>query len=345
MGIENCVFFLAFTIQQEEIMKTRIWLPLAMAASLLGTAPALAQEAAKDFPSRPIRMIVPNAPGSSVDTLSRIVGTGLSQVIGQQIVIDNRAGAAGVIGMEIAKNANPDGYTMIAATTAASTIARILQKNPTFDPVQDYDYVVQFAETPNLLVVNPSLPIKSVKELVDYAKSNKGRFNMASAGAGSQSHLSGAYFQQAAGIESMHVPYKGGGASVASVIAGESHWTLTPAAAVMSSVNSGRLRPLGHSLPKSTPLLAGIPPIADTIKGFDYSGWQGFFVPKGTPKAITDKLRAAVIKTTELPEIRKALAVQGTEIVIRGPAEFRKVVQDSMIQNEKVVKAVGLTAN
>jgi tripartite-type tricarboxylate transporter receptor subunit TctC len=326
-------------------MKTRIWLPLAMAVSLLGTATALAQEAAKDYPSHPIRMIVPNAPGSSVDTLSRIIGTGLSQVIGQQIVIDNRAGAAGVIGMEIAKNANPDGYTMISATTAASTIARILQKNPTFDPVKDYDYVVQFAETPNLLVVNPSLPIKSVKELIDYAKSNKGRFNMASAGAGSQSHLSGAYFQQAAGIESLHVPYKGGGASVAAVIAGESHWTLTPAAAVMSSVISGRLRPLGHSLPKPTPLLAGIPPIAETIKGFDYSGWQGFFVPRGTPKAITDKLRAAVIRTTELPEIKKALAVQGTEIVIRGPAEFRKVVQDSMVQNEKVVKAVGLTAN
>ena len=326
-------------------MKTRVWLPLAMAASLLGTAPALAQEAAKDYPSRPIRMIVPNAPGSSVDTLSRIMGAGLLQVIGQQIVIDNRAGAAGVIGMEIAKNANPDGYTMISATTAASTIARILQKNPTFDPVKDYDYVVQFAETPNLLVVNPSLPIKSVKELIDYAKSNKGRFNMASAGAGSQSHLSGAYFQQAAGIESLHVPYKGGGASVASVISGESQWTLTPAAAVMSNVISGRLRALGHSLPKPTPLLAGIPPIADTIKGFDYSGWQGFFVPKGTPKAITDKLRSAVIKTTELPDIRKALAVQGTEIIIRGPADFRKVVQDSMVQNEKVVKAVGLTAN
>jgi tripartite-type tricarboxylate transporter receptor subunit TctC len=316
-----------------------------MAASLLGTGPALAQEAAKDYPSRPIRMIVPNAPGSSVDTLSRIIGTGLSQVIGQQIVIDNRAGAAGVIGMEIAKNANPDGYTLISATTAASTIARILQKNPTFDPVKDYDHVVQFAETLNLLVVNPSLPIKSVKELIDYAKSNKGRFNMASAGAGSQSHLSGAYFQQAAGIESLHVPYKGGGASVGSVVAGESHWTLTPAAAVMSQVNAGRLRALGHSLPKPSPLFAGIPPIADTLKGFDYSGWQGFFVPKGTPKAITDKLRAAVIRTTELPDVRKALAIQGTEIVIRGPAEFRKVVQDSMVQNEKVVKAVGLTAN
>lgn len=327
-------------------MKSSKFLGSALAlATLMNVAPATAADAAKDYPSRPIRMIVPNAPGSSVDTLSRIVGTGLAQVLREQVVIDNRAGAAGVIGMEIAKNANADGYTMIAATTAASTIARLLQKNPTFDPVKDYDYVVQFAETPNLLVVNPSLPIKSTKELIEYAKNNKGRFNMASAGAGSQSHLSGAYFQQAAGIDSLHVPYKGGGASVASVISGESHWTLTPAAAVMSHVNSGRLRALGHSLPKPTPLLAGIPPIAETIRGFDYSGWQGFFVPKGTPKAITDKLRTAVIKTTELPDVRKALAVQGTEIVIRGPAEFRKVVQDSMVQNAKVVKAVGLTAN
>jgi tripartite-type tricarboxylate transporter receptor subunit TctC len=167
---------------------------------------------------------------------------------------------------------------------------------------------------------------------------------MASAGAGSQSHLSGAYFQQAAGIDSLHVPYKGGGASVASVIAGESHWTLTPAAAVMSHVGAGRLRALGHSLPKPTPLLAGIPPIAETIKGFDYSGWQGFFLPKGTPRGITDKLRAAVIKTVELPDVKKQLTIQGTEIVIRGPAEFRKVVEASMAQNEKVVKAVGLAA-
>ena len=324
------------------VSKLPFWI---LALVLGGAAQAVAQDAARDFPDRPIRMIVPNAPGSSVDTLSRIMGTGLSQVLGQQIVIDNRAGAAGVIGMEIAKSANPDGYTMIAATTAASTIARILQKTPTFDPVKDYDYVVQFAETPNLLVVNTSLPIKSTKELIDYAKNNKGKFNMASAGAGSQSHLSGAYFQQAAGIESLHVPYKGGGASVGSVISGESHWTLTPAAAVMSQVSAGRLRAIGHSLPKPSPLLPGIPPIADTIKGFDYSGWQGFFVPKGTPKAITEKLRAAVIKTTELPDVRKALAVQGTEIVIRGPAEFRKVVEVSMVQNEKVVKMTGLTAN
>jgi tripartite-type tricarboxylate transporter receptor subunit TctC len=318
----------------------------AMALALAGLAgPAMSAEAPKDYPNRSIRMIVPNAPGSSVDTLSRIMGTGLAQVLGQQVVMDNRAGAGGVIGMEIAKDANPDGYTMIAATTAATTIARILQKNPTFHPLNDYDYVVQFAETPNVLVVNPSLPIKTTGDLVSYAKTNKGKFNMASAGAGSQSHLSGAYFQQYAGIDSLHVPYKGGGPSVASVISNESQWTLTPAAAVMTHVNSGRLRAVGQSLPKATPLLPNIPPIGDTIKGFDYSGWQGFFVPKGTPKAITDKLREATVQTTKLPDVAKALAVQGTEVVIRGPAEFRKVVQESMVQNEKVVKAIGLTAN
>jgi len=193
-------------------MKTRVWLPLAMASSLLGAAPAVAQEAVKSYPSRPIRMIVPNTPGSAVDTLSRIVGAELGNTIGQQVVTDNRAGAGGIIGMEIAKDANPDGYTLISATTAASTIARLLQKKALFHPVNDYDYVCQYAETLNVLVVNPTLPIKSVKELIAYAKSGKTPFNMASAGAGSQSHLAGAYFQQRAGIESLHVPYKGSGA-------------------------------------------------------------------------------------------------------------------------------------
>jgi tripartite-type tricarboxylate transporter receptor subunit TctC len=317
----------------------------AAVTALAGATSAYAADATKDYPTRPIRMIVPNAPGSSVDTLSRIVGNKLSEVIGQQVVMDNRAGAGGIIGMEIAKTANPDGYTIIAATTAATTIARLLQKKASFDPLKDYDYVMQFAETPNVLVVNPTQPIKTVKELIDYAKAKKGQFNMASAGAGSQSHLSGAYFQQAAGIDSLHVPYKGGGASVASVIANESQWTLTPAAAVMSHVNSGRLRAIGHSLPKPTALLPNIPPIANTIPGFDYSGWQGFFVPKGTPKAINDKIRDAVMKTVNSPEVKKSLGIQATEVVIRGPAEFRKVVEQSMIKNAKVVEAVGLKAN
>jgi tripartite-type tricarboxylate transporter receptor subunit TctC len=317
---------------------------LAAAAGQLA-APATAADASKAYPDRPIRMLVPNAPGSAVDTLSRIVGNKMGEVIGQQIVMDNRAGAGGIIGMEIAKDAAPDGYTIISATTAASTIARLLQKSARFHPVNDYDYVVQYAETLNVLVVNPGVPVKSVKELIAYAKSGKQPFNMASAGAGSQSHLSGAYFQQKAGINSLHVPYKGGGPSSAAVVAGESQWTLIPAPAAMVHVNSGRMRALGHSLPKPSPLLPNIPPIADTLPGFDYSGWMGFFVPKGTPRPITGKLREAVLKTMETPEVKKGMTVQATEIVIRGPEEFRKVVRESMVENEKLVKSLGLTAN
>ena len=165
---------------------------------------------------------------------------------------------------------------------------------------------------------------------------------MASAGPGSQSHLSGAYFLQAAKFESLHVPYKGGGASVAAVIAGESQWTITPAPAVMSHVNSGRLRAIGHSLPKPSDLLTGIPPIADTIPGFDYSGWQGFFAPKGTPKPIIEKLRQFTIKTVNLPEVKKSLAIQATEVVTGTPEEFRKLVQESVAKNGKLVRTVGL---
>lgn len=322
-----------------------LWvLALGLVAASSGAA-AAASNGAKDYPNRPVRLMVPNAPGSSVDTLSRIVATSLSEVLGQQVVIDNRPGASGVIAMEIAKDAAPDGYTLISATTAATTVARLLTPKQTFHPVKDYSYVLQFAETPNVLVVSPSLPIKSTKELIAYANSKGSDFRMASAGSGSQSHLSGAYFQQMAKINSLHVPYKGGGASVASVIAGESHWTLTPAPAVMSHVGSGRLRAVGHSLPQASPLLPNVPPIAEAIPGFDYSGWQGFLFPRATPKPIIQRMRDAVAQTMDRPEVKKGMATQATAIVIREAPEFRKVVEDSMEKNAKLVKEIGLKAN
>jgi tripartite-type tricarboxylate transporter receptor subunit TctC len=323
----------------------RIW-KLAAATLAIACVSGIAPAAdPMSYPSRPIRMIVPNTPGSSVDTLTRIVTNRLTTDIGQQLVVDNRAGAGGIIGMEIAKNANADGYTLIAATTAASTIARLLVKKPTFDPIKDYESVVQFGVTLNVLVVNPKLPIHSVKELIDYAKSGKQPFNMASAGVGSQSHLSGAYFQQRAGINSLHVPYKGGGPSSASVAAGESQWTLIPSAAAMVHVKAGRMRAIGQTLPHPTPLLPGIPPISDTIPGFSYTGWMGFFAPKGTPAPIVEKVRAAVAKTMQAPEVKKGMAFQATEIVVAGPAQFRKVVQESMVQNAALVKSLKLSAN
>jgi tripartite-type tricarboxylate transporter receptor subunit TctC len=314
----------------------------AMIVAAAANLDAHAAEGAAAYPSRPIRMLVPNAPGSSVDTLSRIIGNKMGEVIGQQLVIDNRAGAGGIVGMEIAKNAAPDGYTLISATTAASTVAVLLQKNPSFDPVKDYDHVSQFAVTANVLVVHPSQPVKSVKDLIDLAKSKSGQLNMASAGSGSQSHLSGAYFMSLAKIQSVHVPYKGGGPSVAAVIAGESQWTLTPAPAVMTHVNGGKVRAIGHSLPTRSQLMGSIPPIAETLHGFDYSGWQGFMIPKGTPKPIVEKLRAALIQTASLPEVKNLLAAQATEVVTGTPEEFRKVVAEAMVKNAKVIKAIGL---
>ena len=318
-------------------------LTLALATACC-SALAQAAEPIQNYPSRPIRLIMPNAPGSSNDTMGRIAAARLGDALGQQIVVDNRAGAGGLLGMEIGKNAIPDGYTLISPSTAATSIAPHIHKKLPYDPVKDFEFISLFGVTPNVLVVNTALPVKSVKELIDYAKAKGGKINMASAGIGAQSHLTGAALMIAAGFDSLHVPYKGGGASVAAVVAGESQWTFTPAAAVMSLVKSGRLRALGQSLPKRTALLGDMPAIAETIPGFSYSGWYGLTAPKGTPRAILAKLRENLIKVMHTAEARNQFALQGAEVVTNTPEEFRKFVQQDIINTGKVVKAAGLKA-
>ena len=323
------------------MQRTALYFGAAVLAA--ATTGALAQaDAAKNYPAKPIRLIMPNAPGSSNDTLARILSVKMGEILGQQIVIDNRAGAGGVLGMEIGKNANPDGYTVVAASTAAMSIAPHIHKKLPYDPLNDYRYVSMFGVTPNLLVVHPSLPIKTTKELIEYAKAKPNSFNMASAGPGSQSHLAGIYLQVKAGFESLHIPYKGGGASVASVVANESQWTVTPAPAVMSLVNGGRLRAIAQSLPKRTPLLPDVPAVAETVPGFDYSGWGGLLLPKGTPKAIQDKLRAALVKAVETKEVKDAFTRQGADAVSNTPQEFRALVAEEIKNIGPVVKAAGL---
>jgi tripartite-type tricarboxylate transporter receptor subunit TctC len=300
------------------------------------------RDAAQDYPNHPIRMLVPNAPGSSVDTLGRIFAQALTNVSGQQVVIDNRAGAGGILGMEIGKNANPDGYTVISASTAAMTIAPHIQTRLPFDPLKDYEFVSLFGITPNVLVVNPSLAPKNVKELIDYCNGKKGEVNMASAGPGSQSHLAGVLFMSLGKFQSLHVPYKGGGASVASVVAGESQWTITPAPAVAGLIRSGKLRAIGHSLPKRDPLLGDLPSVAETVRGYEYSGWNGLLAPRGTPKPILDKLRNLLIKAVETPELRKAFEQQLTQVYTNTPAEFRAFVAKELKEMGPVVKSAGL---
>lgn len=296
----------------------------------------------QDYPGRPVRILVPNAPGSSVDTMSRILSAKLGDVLGGSMVVENRDGAGGLIGMDIGRKAAPDGYTLICVSNGSGVIAPLLKKAAPYDTGRDFDLIGTFAITPNVLVVNPQLPVNSVKELIDYARVNRATINMASAGIGSQSHLAGALLMTMANFESLHVPHKGGGPSVASVAAGQTHWTLTPAPAAMSQVKAGRLRVIGHSLPRRSALLAEMPPIAETVAGYDFNGWAGLIAPKGTPRPIIERVHSAMIRTLSFPEVRDGLAAQGAEVFPGNPEEFRKFLAQDMANTERVMKAAQL---
>jgi putative tricarboxylic transport membrane protein len=313
---------------------------LAALAILVVAQPAFAQ--GDDFPRRPLRMISPNAPGSSNDTLARILAAKMSEVLRQQVVIENQAGASGLIAMENLKNAQADGYTILAASPSGVSIAPLLQKSVPYDPLNDFQFVSLVAVLPNMLVVTPSLPVKTVQELIDYCKARPGQINMASAGPGSQSHLAGVMLQLAGDFTSVHVPYKGGGPSVTAVMAGESQWTFTPASSTVGPARAGRLRAIAHSLPKRTPLLEGIPAVAETIPGFSYSAWVGVLAPKATPRAVAEKLHAALLRTVAFPEVRDGFGKQGAEVSTDTPEEFRELVRAEIESMRKVVKAANL---
>jgi tripartite-type tricarboxylate transporter receptor subunit TctC len=276
--------------------------------------------------------------------MGRIVAARLGESLGQQLVVDNRAGAGGSLGMEIGKNANPDGYTLITTSLSALTVSPHIRKDLAYDPMKDFEYVAMYSRQGNVLVVHTGLPVKNVKELIEYAKQRQGKVNMASAGAGAQSHLNGESLMNAGGFRSLHVPYKGGGPAVSAVIAGESQWTITPAGALMSMIRAGRLRALGHTLPQRSSVMGDIPPIAETIPGFSYVAFSGFLAPRGTPKPIMDKIRTHLNKVVGTPEIRDQFALQGAEPATGSPEEFRKAVQHELIEAGKLVKAIGLKA-
>jgi tripartite-type tricarboxylate transporter receptor subunit TctC len=274
--------------------------------------------------------------------MGRIVAIKLGEVLGQPVVVDNRAGAGGSLGLEIGKNAIADGYTLITTSISALTVSPHIRKNLGYDPMKDFEYVAMYSRQGTVLVVHPGLPAKSVKELIEYAKAQQGKLNMASAGPGSTSHFSGSALMMAAGFSSLHVPYKGGGPSVAAVASGESHWTMPPSAAVMTLVRAGRLRALGHSLPQRTPLLPDIPAISESLPGFKHVAFSGFLAPRGVPKAILDKVRVTVDRIVSSPETREQLALQGAEPATGSPEEFRKAIRDELVEAGKLVKVLGL---
>lgn len=212
-----------------------------------------------------------------------------------------------------------------------------------YDPLGDYQFVSLYAVLPNMLVVNPSLPIQTVQDLIKYCNANPEKVYVASAGPGSQSHLASLLMQVSANFSSIHVPYKGGGASVLAVMTGEAQWTITPASSVMGHVRNGKLRAVAHSLSQRSQLMGDIPTVGETIPGFSYSAWNGIVMPKGVPIAIVDKFRVSMIKTLNMTEVKDLLGKQGAEAFTNSPEQFRTLVQTELESTAKVVKVSNLT--
>jgi len=299
---------------------------------------------AQTYPNRPVRVIVAQSAGSSIDTITRIVTPRVSELLGQQLVLDNRGGAAGIIGLEIAARATPDGYTLAVSGSSAMVNSRFTYKQLAFDALKDFIAISLFANADGVMVVHPSVPAKSVKELIALARAQPGKLNMASAGIGSSSHLSGIMFVSLAGINTVHVPYKGGGPMAASVVAGESQWAIAPAAALMGHIKAGRLRALAISSKVRSPLLAELPTIDESgVPGYEYNSWNGFFAPKGAPRAIVTKLHGTIQKALAEPEVKQLYATQG--LAPQGsssPEEFGKLVRADFDRIAKLMKIAGI---
>ncbi|MHB8771079.1 MAG: Bug family tripartite tricarboxylate transporter substrate binding protein [Syntrophales bacterium] len=307
------------------------------------TFPPLIQ--AQDYPSRPIRMVVPFSPGGAADTPGRMLMQKLSEVLGQQVIVDNRPGAGGTIGAETVARATPDGYTLLLISNT-HVISASLYKNLAYDAIADFTPVLQFGDAPNVLLVNPKLPAKSVQELIALAKANPGSINYASSGNGSSQHLFAALFASMAGINMFHIPYKGSARATTELLSGEVKVGCPGIAGMMQYIKDGRLRPLAVTGAKRSPELPDVPTIAEAgVKGYQASLWLGILGPKGLPKDISAKLNAAVSGLLKRPDVQASLRKVGTEIVYRTPEEFGKYLGAEHQKWAKVVKDIGLKVN
>jgi len=299
---------------------------------------------AQPYPVRPVRVIAAQSAGSSLDTITRIVTNKMSDMLGQQMVIDNRGGAGGTIGLEIGARSTPDGYTLVVGAPSSMIISSFTYRKLAFDTLKDFDAISMTVNAEGVLVVHPSVPAKSVKELIDLAKSQPGKLNMASAGVGSSSHLAGVMFATMAGIDTVHVPYKGGGPMAASVVAGESQWSIAPAAALVGHIKAGRMRALALSSKTRSPLMPELPTIDEAgVPGYEYTSWNGVFAPKGTPRAIINTVHAAIQKALAAPDVKQQFANQGlVPLGSTSPEEFSNFVRADYDRVAKLVKIAGI---
>ena len=306
----------------------------------LGAAPAGAQT----YPSKPIRMIVPFAPGGGTDILARIIGQQLADAWGQAVNVENRAGASGNLGTELVARSVPDGHTLVMAINTHAVNASLYSKLP-FDPVKDFAPVILTATTANILVVHPSVPANSVQELIALAKAQPGKLNYASGGSGTTSHLAAELFKTMAGVEMVHVPYKGGGAAYTDLISGQVQLYFVGIPGTLQYLKAGRLRALGVTTLRRSPAAPETPTIAESgLPGFSATTWWGILAPAGTPQPIIARIDFEVARILKLPEVRAKLDAQGFEPVASTPESFGAFMRSEIELWARAVKASGARA-
>jgi tripartite-type tricarboxylate transporter receptor subunit TctC len=298
---------------------------------------------AQEYPAKPVRIVVPFPAGGVADLLPRIVGEKLSRKWGQPVVVENRVGAAGNIGMgEVARSA-PDGYTIGLAPTGNLTVNQTLFPNMGFDTRRDLAPVTLLAESPNVLVVNPSVPAKTFQELVAYAKANPGKLNFASPGEGSGAHLAGELLNQEAGIKAVHIPYKGLAPAVTDLLGGQVQMMFAGISTVIQHVKAGKLVALAIASPRRNAQLPEVPTVAESgLPGFDVTSWYGFVVRSGTPPAIIEKIQRDTAEALRMPDVQAKLAEQGLEPVGDTPAQFASVIDAETTKWVGIVHKAGI---
>jgi tripartite-type tricarboxylate transporter receptor subunit TctC len=309
-----------------------------LAAALVCMTAAHAQPA---YPQKPIRLVVPFPPGGGTDILARLFGQKMSETLGQPIIIDNRPGAGGTIGTDIAAKAPPDGYTLILVSGSHAINPGLYQKLP-YDSVSDFAPITQIATSPGILVVNPSLPVKSVKDLIALARAKPGQINYASAGSGTPPHLAGELFKVMAKIDMVHVPYKGNAPAFTDVIGGQVSLIFPTMPSAMPFIKSGKLRPIAVTSAKRSPAAPDIPTIAESgLPGYEATSWYGILAPARTPPQIVARLHEVLVTIIGAPDMKDKLAAQGLDPVGNTPQQFAAVIRSEIVKWAKVVKASG----
>jgi tripartite-type tricarboxylate transporter receptor subunit TctC len=299
---------------------------------------------AQDYPNRPIKLITPAAQGGTTDILARVFGQKLSEIFGQQIVVDNRASAAGVVAGQMVAQAPADGYTLLLAYHQHTVNAALNPQLP-YHPVDDFTPITQLTSAGLMLVVNPKSPPQNLKEFVDWTKSFQGNLNFGSAGVGSGGHLAGELYKQMTGVKAEHIPYKGSGPAMADLIAGQYHYNFAGLQGAQVQVRAGRLRAIAVTTPKRIAAIPDVPAVAEALPGFQVVGWYGVIGPKNMPQPVVARLHQELVKVLNMEDVNKRILADGSEPVGSSPEEFRRFMSADLVKWADVVKKSGAKLN